>query len=343
MANYKDAGVNIAAADLATSKFKKHVKKTLTKDVLLGVGAFGGAIDVSSLKKMKSPVLVSSIDGVGTKIKIAAATNKWDTVGKDLVNHCANDILCSGAKPLFFLDYIASSKLEPEIVESIVKGMSEACIELGIPLLGGETAEMPGVYAEKEHDVVGCIIGVADREDLLNGSKIKKGDVLLGLESNGLHTNGYSLARKVLLEIANYELNAPIKELGKTLGEELLKVHRTYSKEVLALRKKFRINGITHITGGGLVDNVPRTLPKGLGAKILKSKIKVPKIFRLIKLNGKVDDVEMFKVFNMGIGLVLVVSSNDAGNIIQELSNKHSLNASIIGEVVPGKGVELVE
>ncbi len=338
MATYKDAGVDIDAGNEAAERIKGYVKKTHSKAVLGELGLFGGAVSLKKFKKFKDPILVSTIDGVGTKLKVAAMMGKWDSVGKDLVNHSGNDILCLGAEPLFFLDYVASSKLKPSIVEEIVKGISEACKAVGCSIVGGETAEMPGVYEESEHDLVGCMVGVVESKDLIDGSKIKPGDELIALQSNGLHTNGYSLARKVLFDIAGLSVNDFVEDMGCTVGEELLKVHKPYSKTVSALRKKFDIRGIAHITGGGLVDNIPRILPKGLGAEIKESLLKPQPIFKLIQEKGEITNEEMHRAFNMGAGMVVVVPKKQTEKIIKELK-KLKEDAYFIGRVVKGDGI----
>jgi phosphoribosylformylglycinamidine cyclo-ligase len=317
---------------------KQHVKKTFNQNVLLDVGLFGGVISAERLKEMEEPVLVSSIDGVGTKLKVAAKMDKWDSVGKDIVNHSANDILCQGAEPFFFLDYIAAEKLNPLQIEQMVKGLSEACAEANIPLIGGETAEMPGVYEKGEVDLAGCIVGIMDKKKVIDGQNIVEGDVLIGLASDGLHTNGYSLVRKVFFEVARMDVKDRVEELGTTLGEELLKPHRSYVNPVLALKKELELKGIAHITGGGLVDNVPRIIPKGLGAQIEKAKIEVKPIFKLVQRLGNVPEDDMWKTFNMGVGLVLVVSKDEAGKAVARL-NELGEKASIIGQVVKGQGV----
>jgi len=335
---YKDAGVDVEANNEANRLIKTHVKKTFNQNVLLDVGLFGGVISAERLKDMEEPVLVSSIDGVGTKLKVAARMDKWDTVGKDIVNHSANDILCQGAEPFFFLDYIASEKLKPLQIEQMVKGLSEACVEAGMPLIGGETAEMPGVYEKGEVDLAGCVVGIMDKKKVIDGKSIVEGDAVIGLASDGLHTNGYSLVRKVFFEVAKMDVNDQVEELGTTLGEELLKPHRSYVKPVLALKKELEIKGIAHITGGGLVDNVPRILPEGLGARIDKGKIDTPPIFRLVQRLGNVPEDDIWQAFNMGIGLVLIVSHADAERAIARL-NELGEKASLIGSVIPGKGV----
>ncbi len=338
---YKDAGVDIEAGNKAVQMIKKHVKSTFSKDVLLGIGSFGGAVSAKRLKKFKEPVLISSIDGVGTKTKIAAKLNKWDTIGIDIVNHGCNDILACGAEPWFFLDYLASSRLEPEKVEQIVKGMAAACRENSVSLIGGETAEMPGVYLEGEADIVGCITGIAEKIRMVDGSRIRKGNVLIALQSNGLHTNGYSLARKVLLEGAKLDLNETAEGLGCSLGDELLLPHKSYVKAVLPLVKKSLVSGIAHITGGGLIDNIARLLPEGLGAEIIKGKLRPQPIFALIKEKGMVPESEMHRAFNMGAGMVLIADGRHEKKILGELG-KLKEEAYVIGKIVKGKGVEII-
>jgi phosphoribosylformylglycinamidine cyclo-ligase len=329
---YKEAGVDIEAGDEAVKRMKSHVKKTFNETVVEDIGLFGGLIDASLLKEYENPVLVSSIDGVGTKLIIAKKAGKWDSVGKDIVNHSANDILSMGAKPLFFLDYIASSKIKPEIMEQIVKGLSDACKRIGIPLIGGETAEMPDVYMEGEHDLAGCIVGILEKERVINGSKIEEGDLILGLESDGLHTNGFSLARKVLL--TRYSLDEEIPDLGTTLKEELLKPHKSYTK-IISLFEDFDVRGIAHITGGGIPDNLKRILPEDMGAEITKSKIQTQPIFTLIQREGKVPEEDMWRTFNMGIGMILVIPEGEEG-IIEKLKEL-GINSKIIGKIKKGE------
>ena len=339
-ATYKDAGVDIDAGNLAVEKIKKHVNSTFTKDILLGVGSFGGAISAEKLMQFKEPVLISSVDGVGTKLKIASLMNKWDTVGIDIVNHCADDILCQGAEPFYFLDYIASSKINPDQIEQIVKGMSKACKKLGIPLLGGETAEMPDVYEKNETDIVGAINGIAKKRKMITGEKIKENNVLIGIASNGLHTNGYSLARKIFFEMENKNVTDFIDELNSTVGEALLVPHREYVNTVFSLMKEFEIKGIAHITGGGLIENPKRVLSEGLGIEIEKSSWTVPAIFKYMQNKGNVSEEDMYRAFNMGIGLILFVSENDADKIMDALQ-KLNETAFVIGKVVKGSSVNL--
>lgn len=322
MADYKSAGVDIDAGNMAEELIGKAVKSTYNKNVLAGVGAFGGVVSLKPLLKLKDPVLVSTVDGVGTKLKVAALANKWDTVGEDIVNHCSNDILAMGAKPLFFMDYLAAEKISPQKVQKIVAGMARACKELDCPLIGGETAEMPGVYLENEHDVVGMMVGFAEKAKIVDGRRIAEGDCMIALGSSGLHTNGYSLARDVLFNRMGYGVNDFVQELGSTVGEALLAVHKSYSKSVLALMEKIRVKGIAHITGGGLEENVPRILPKNLAAEYDFGSIKMPPIFRLIQEKGNIGADEMFRAFNMGVGLVVIVSKGDAAKTVDFLSKK---------------------
>lgn len=333
MSSYEEAGVNIDSGIESVELIKESVKKTYNAQVLTNLGDFGGVYSLSKVSRMKNPLLVSTIDGVGTKLKIASQMNRFDTIGEDIVNHCSNDILALGAAPLFFLDYIASDSIKPKTINEIVMGMTKACQKLECALIGGETAEMPGVYEKKEHDIVGCMIGVVEKASLVDGSKIKENDVMIGLPSNGLHTNGYSLARHALFEKGNQNLNDFHREFNSTLGEELLRPHKSYSKVVLALKKKINVKGIAHITGGGLIENVPRIIPNGLGPKFYYKNIQVPEIFKLIQKYGEIKEKEMHRVFNMGVGLVLVVSKKDAKSTLEFL-NKNNENPVVLGEIV---------
>lgn len=332
MDSYKDSGVDIDAGNRAEALVAQAVKGTYNAQVVSGVGGFGAVYSLAKVRKMKNPLLVSTVDGVGTKLKVAAAMGRFGGVGADIVNHCSNDILAMGAEPLFFLDYIASSRISPEKVAEIVSGMAGACRELGCALVGGETAEMPGIYVEGETDVVGCMVGVVDSRRMIDGSKVRAGDSIIALASSGLHTNGYSLARKVLFDKAGYRATDSLEELGGSIGDALLAVHRSYSKNVLALSRKVALKGIAHITGGGLPENVPRILPSGLQASYDYSSIEVPEIFRLIRRVGGISNEEMFRVFNMGVGLVLIVSRKDAGRAVKFL-NARGEKAWPLGEV----------
>ncbi len=317
---YSDAGVNIETGNQAVELMEKAVRATYGPEVVLGIGAFGGLFDVSALKDMESPVLVASTDGVGTKTKIAAAMERFDTIGHDIVNHCVNDILAQGARPLFFLDYIASSRLDPEMVAAVVRSCAAACKAVGCALLGGETAEMPGVYAPGEFDLVGTIVGVVDGHQIINGRAIAPGDSIIGLASSGMHTNGFSLARHVL---QNTNLHDILPELGQPLGEILLTPHRAYLSEVRRLLEAgLTIKGIAHITGGGLIDNPPRILPEGMAARIQWGCWPIPPIFRIIQRKGHISNDEMAHVFNLGLGMLLVLSSDEADRALDLLGNQ---------------------
>ncbi len=329
---YKDAGVDITAGEEAVERIKGLARSTFTPQVLTDIGKFGGfyALDGSGYQK---PVLVSSIDGVGTKLKVAFMMGKHDTVGEDLVNHCVNDILTGGARPLFFLDYIATSKLKPRIIEEIITGMSKGCKRVGCSLVGGEMAEMPDFYRKGEYDVAGCIVGLVEKSRIVDGGSLQRGDVLIGLLSNGLHTNGYSLARKVLFEIAKYRVDTFIQDLKMTIGEELLKVHHCYYPLVYPLLEKSNIKGMVHVTGGGIVGNTKRILPPGLGLQIDWKSWKIPPIFEMIKSCGRISDDEMRKTFNLGIGYILVVEPNQADNLMENLFEQKE-KPVVIGKVV---------
>ena len=322
---YAAAGVNIDLAAKAKELIGKQAQTTHRPEVLSGVGFFGGLFE---FKGYQQPVLVSSVDGVGTKLKIVTALNKHDTIGIDLVNHCVNDILTCGAEPLFFLDYIAMGKLVPEQVAAIARGLAQACREVGCALIGGETAEMPGLYTGEDYDLVGFIIGVVEKEKLIMGKTIVAGDTIIGLPSSGLHTNGYSLVRKIF---GVGQLGKHYPELGRTLGEELLEPHRGYCHQVKPLLPL--IKGMAHITGGGLLDNVPRVLPQGLAAQFNSKAWNVPAIFQLIQQQGSVERDEMYRVFNMGIGMVLICSPDVIDQLMKQLPE-----AKVIGEVVKQAG-----
>ena len=320
---------------------KAHIQTTLTPGVLTDVGSFGGMFALSALGKLTDPVLVSSIDGVGTKLKIAFATGRHHTIGKDLVSHCVNDILVQGARPLFFLDYFGTGKLEPGVAAAVVKGLAEGCREAGCALIGGETAEMPGLYAAGEYDLAGCIVGWVERAKIVNGAGVQPGDVVIGLASDGLHTNGYSLARQALLGDAGLSLEAPVPELGGlTLAEALLWPHRCYAPAILPLLdlSPAPIKAMAHITGGGFTDNIPRVLPPGVGVQIDTAAWNVPPLFRLIQEKGGVSEAEMFRVFNMGIGFVLVVAAGAAEDTLTRLKTGGE-TAYRLGETVTGEGV----
>jgi phosphoribosylformylglycinamidine cyclo-ligase len=328
---YRDAGVDIDAGGEAVKRIKRDVRTTFGRNVLSDLGLFGGfyAFEKSGWRK---PVLVSSIDGVGTKLKVAFMANRYESVGEDLVNHCVNDILVGGARPLFFLDYIACGKLDPRCVQQLVSGMARGCRTSGCALIGGETAEMPGFYQIGDYDVAGCIVGAVEKSRILVGKGIRKGDALIGLPSSGLHTNGYSLARKVLFELADYDVEDAIPELGTTLGDALLAVHRNYFPLVHPLLDRFDIRGMSHVTGGGLVGNTVRVLPKGRSLKIDWDAWTVPPVFRLIQRLGDVPEDDMRRTFNMGVGYVLIVAPKEADALLAVLRRKKE-KAAVIGEV----------
>lgn len=311
---YAAAGVDIDAANRATAKIKELARATFNDRTLSEIGSFGGMFD-GAFPNMRQPVLVASADGVGTKLKIAFATGVHHTIGHDLVNHCVNDILVQGAQPLFFLDYIATGKLAPETIAGIVAGIANGCRENGCVLLGGETAEMPGFYSEGEYDVAGFIVGVVDREKVIDGHTIAAGDVILGLPSAGLHTNGYSLARKLLLESANHGVETYVDELEATVGAALLRPHLSYLSVLKDLLDRGIIKGLAHITGGGLLENIPRILPESSGAQIERGSWPVLPIFNLMQRLGNIEDAEMFRTFNMGLGMIIVCAPEHAQEI----------------------------
>ena len=327
---YAQAGVDVDLANKLKRGIGALVRQTHGPQVLGKIGGFGGLFH-ASFPGMREPVLVASVDGVGTKLKIAFAMNKHDTVGADLVNHCVNDIAVLGARPLFFLDYIGCERLEPRVFQQLLRGFSRACRAAGCALLGGETAQMPGMYRRSEYDVAGCIVGVVDRAKIIDGSKIKPGDVILGLTSNGLHTNGYSLARKILFEKMRLKPSSRLSGSTITIGDELLRVHKNY-QPLLAKVPAGIINGLAHITGGGLIDNVPRILPSDCDAIIETKSWRVPSIFQVLQRNGSVDAEEMYQVFNMGIGMVAIVAERNAS------STMSILRAKRIGRIERGKG-----
>ena len=340
--SYKDAGVNIDAGNNAVDRIKEKVKSTFTKNVLTGIGSFGSLFGLKEiLEEYQDPVLVQSIDGVGTKTIIARKLQKYDTIGIDLLSACANDILVMGAKPLTFLDYIANEKLDPGVVEEIVSGMVRGCRETGVSLVGGETAEMPDTYLKGEHDLVGVITGVVEKDKIITGEKIQPGDIVLGLPSNGLHTNGYSLARKVFFDIGNCNVNDEIPGLKKSVGLTLLEPHINYTKHVFELlNSNIPVKGIAHITGGGLLENIPRILPDGLSVTIKKKSWPSLPVFSCIQSIGEIEQKEMFRTFNMGIGMVFVLDKEHISAVNTALE-KHS-KVYEIGHVVLGdKAVQL--
>ena len=341
---YKDAGVDIDAGNTFVKMIKPLVKATSRPEVLADIGGFGGLFSLNT-GKYKHPVLVSGTDGVGTKLKVAFMADKHDTIGIDLVAMCVNDIIVQGAEPLFFLDYLATAKLDPEKATSIIKGVSDGCIQAGCALIGGETAEMPGFYTGEEYDMAGFAVGVVEREKIIDGSSITVGNHLIGLSASGLHSNGFSLARKVIIEHMGLGINDEIPGLGKTVAEELLTPTRIYVRSVMNLLRDFNISGLAHITGGGLLENIPRVLPNGCKAVVRKSSWEIPEIFQIIQKGGNIDETEMFRTFNCGIGMVLIVPEREADDIMIRLSGLNE-TAFHIGEVVkcePGKEcVELV-
>ncbi len=332
---YRDAGVDIDEMNTAVLRMREHVRSTFTPQVLTDVGSFGGMFGLG-LDGVSEPVLVGSIDGVGTKVRVAAAMGVHDTIGADLVAHCVNDILVQGARPLFFLDYFATGKLVQEIVVEVVKGLAAGCRTAGCALIGGETAEMPGVYQDGEYDLAGCIVGIVDRSRIIDGRSIEPGDAVIGLASAGLHTNGYSLARHVLFDSAGLSPESTPPQLaGRSVGEVLLAPHRSYAQSVLPLLDRFRVKGIAHITGGGLYENIPRILPADCSVTVDRRLWTSPPIFTYIQELGNVPDAEMYRTFNMGIGLVLIVERDETIEVMAELANAGE-TPSLIGEVHRG-------
>ncbi len=332
--SYRDAGVNIDAADEALRSVKDIVKKTFTPGVLRDIGTFGAMFQLD-LSNYAEPVLVSSVDGVGTKLKIAFALNKHDTVGIDLVSHCVNDILVQGARPLFFLDYLAFGRLEPKIAVDVITGLSNGCRYAGCALIGGETAEMPGLYNEKEYDLAGTIVGIVDKSKIIDGAAIQESDVIIALGSSGLHTNGYSLARKICFEVAGLGLHDEMPYVGRPVGEALLEPHRSYSRVMQVVQKIATVNGMVHITGGGVTDNLPRVLPEGMAAEIDLNAWEALPIFRFLQETGNVTDAEMLRTFNMGAGFLVIVSKTEAGKTLKALSQACE-EPKIVGRVIAG-------
>jgi phosphoribosylformylglycinamidine cyclo-ligase len=331
--SYRDAGVDIDEADRAVSAIRGMARGTFTKGVLTDIGSFGGCF---ALPKMKQPVLVSSVDGVGTKLKIAFATGRHDTIGEDLVNHCVNDIAVQGAKPLFFLDYLAVGRLDAGVAAKVVSGIARGCKANGCALIGGETAEMPGMYQDGEYDLAGSITGVVEKTQILTGAKVKEGDILLALASTGLHTNGYSLARKLLFEVAKYGHDSRLEETGTILADELLQVHRSYLKAIGTLVKAEALKGAAHITGGGITDNLPRVLPKGVAAAIEVGSWQVPPLFQMLRKIGDVPEDDWRRTFNLGVGMIFVVSQAKADAAVRALKRSGEKPWKI-GEIVKQK------
>lgn len=357
MLTYKESGVDIDEGNRAVDLIKGKIKGTYDGNVVGDLGNFSGLYSLKDFVGMKEPVLLASTDGVGTKLKIAQMMDKHDTVGIDLVAMCVNDLICQGAKPLFFLDYIALGKLVPEHIEKIVGGIADGCKMSGCALIGGETAEMPGIYGEDDYDLAGFSVGIADKEKIVSGNNVKSGDVLVGISSSGVHSNGFSFIRKIFLETYNYKMEQYVEELGMTVGEALLTPTKIYVKLALDVLAKHDIKAIAHITGGGLIENITRVIPKGLGLDINKKSWEKPPIFKMIEGFNAVDERELHKSFNMGIGLVLIVDKENADNVVNFINNRENDNAAyvdkkyselledkayIIGEVVDShEGVEL--
>jgi phosphoribosylformylglycinamidine cyclo-ligase len=338
---YRSSGVDIDAGNETVLRIRSLARGTFTPGVLSEIGSFGGLFHDGAAGH-QDPVLVASADGVGTKLKVAFLANRHDTVGADLVNHCVNDILVQGASPLFFLDYLATGRLAPDVAEQVVSGMARACRENGCALLGGETAEMPGFYADGEYDLAGFIVGAVERNRLVTGSTLVPGDVLIGLPSTGLHTNGYSLARRIVFDRLGLRVDSHVEELGTTIGDALLAVHRSYRSAVQPLLDRQLAKGLAHITGGGITENLPRIFPDGIGAEIDRSSWDVPPLFRFLQHAGEVADDEMFRAFNMGIGLIVACDARYANEALHMLHAAGEKDATMIGGVVEGRGVSYV-
>lgn len=341
MINYKDSGVDIDSGNKAVELIKKHVKDTFIKGVVGEIGLFSGGFSLEAFKYMKNPTLLASTDGVGTKLLIAQKMDVHDTVGIDLVAMCVNDLICQGARPLFFLDYIGIDKLVPEKVEEIVKGVSKGCVESECAIIGGETAELPGMYSKDEYDLAGFSVGIVDKDKIITGENIKEGNIVIGLESSGLHSNGYSLARKLYFEEMETDINDKMPNSDITVGEALLTPTKLYVKTVLKLIENYEILGIANITGGGIIENLPRILPEGLGASINKGTWEKPQVIREIELTELVSEEELYRTFNMGIGMTIVVSKDIAENVVEFINKNTDDKAYIIGEITKGEGVVL--
>jgi phosphoribosylformylglycinamidine cyclo-ligase len=337
--SYRSAGVDLDAAERAKGALKTLVSRTRDANTLSEMGLFGGLYAVPA--GLQNPVLVSSADGVGTKLKLAFLTGRHDTVGQDLVNHCVNDILVQGARPLFFLDYLATGQMEEGVVTQVVSGVAQACLENGCALLGGETAEMPDFYSRGEYDLAGFITGVVERERVLDGSRVRPGDVLIALGSTGLHTNGYSLARKIVFDVMGLGVEDVFPDLGMTVGNVLLAVHRSYRASVEPLLASDRLHGLAHITGGGIPGNLPRVIGEGQGARVDTRSWEVPPLFRVLQGGGRVASDEMFRVFNMGVGMIVIAPADDADSVANDLAAAGE-RSWILGEIGAGGGVELV-
>lgn len=342
---YKKSGVDIEAGNETVRRIKNAVASTHSSAVLTGIGHFGGLYDIGKiLKRYKHPVLVQSIDGVGTKLSVAKMVGKYESVGEDIVGHSCGDIVAMGATPLTFLDYVAHDKLDPKVMEQMLNGMAKSCREAGVSIIGGETAEMPGTYAKGEHDIAGAIMGVVEKDKIITGKKIKTGDIILGFSSSGLHTNGFSLARKLIFEVAQLNVNTKVPELGMTIGEALLKVHLNYAPPVLSLlHAGVDVRGIAHITGGGFIENIPRILPKNLDAEIKKGTWTMLPIFPYLQKLGGVSEAEMYRAFNMSIGMVLVVQEKEINKIHKVLKKYPKFKIHQIGKIIKGSGkVQLI-
>ena len=333
--DYKSSGVDIDAGNETVRRIKTLAKSTFTPGVLSEIGSFGGLFKLDTAA-WKEPVLVSSADGVGTKLKVAFMAGEHRTIGADLVNHCVNDILVQGAVPLFFLDYLATGRLQPDVAEHIVEGIARGCRDNGCALLGGETAEMPGFYHDGEYDVAGFIVGAVDRANLIDGRAIAPGDALIGLPSSGLHTNGYSLARKVAFDELKLAVDSHVPDLGETVGQALLRTHRSYLPVIRPLLGRGLIKAMAHITGGGITDNLPRVLPAGTAARVVRTSWRVPAIFRWLGESGRVPEYDLRRALNMGIGLILVVAAKDVDAVREDLLNAGEANSVTIGEIVKG-------
>jgi phosphoribosylformylglycinamidine cyclo-ligase len=333
--DYKASGVDIDAGNEAVRRIRGLARSTFTPGVLSDIGSFGGLFQLDT-RRWSQPVLVSSADGVGTKLKVAFLANRHDTIGADLVNHCVNDILVQGAEPLFFFDYLGTGKLAPAVAEQIVSGMARACRENGCALLGGETAEMPGFYADGEYDVAGFIVGIVDRPRVIDGRSIRAGDVLIGVPSSGLHTNGYSLARRIAFDHLGLTVDSTVDALGQSVGDVLLTTHRSYLEVVRPLLSTGSIKGMAHITGGGITDNLPRVLPDGTMALVDLQSWRVPPVFEWLQRSGGVPQDDMLRTFNMGIGLVLVVARDQSAAVLDALAGQGERDARVIGEIAPG-------
>lgn len=336
---YKDAGVDTKEGERAVDLMKEHVKTTFNENVLTGLGSFGSLFSLD-VKDMKEPVLVAGTDGVGTKLQVAFMMDKHDTVGVDCVAMCVNDILCQGAKPLFFLDYIATGKVRAEKIADIVKGVSEGCRQSGCALVGGETAEMPGFYGDDEYDMAGFAVGIVDKDKMITGKDIEPGNKVIGIASTGVHSNGYSLARKVLFEMAGHDPSDHVEELGESVGEALLRPTKIYAKTCAAVYDRFKVNGVVHITGGGFYENIPRILPEGVKVRINYGTWDVKPIIPYIANTGNIDREDMVSTFNMGIGMMMIVDSEIADDVVETIKETGE-DAWIIGETAEGEGVEL--